>query len=152
MGQPPVSFSFIFGLFKQTIQFCTTNQCEIRSIQYTAQRIRTRDLSNMSRHPNHLTRARPDLDQEQNSCHPFVFNYLITYLPTYLPTYLYSFIGTKSWSSAPSIDWSLARSWREFWTKTEKWFFKVFQLKVSIQNGGEDDDDKISPFFVKIQK
>ena len=81
MGQPPVSFSFIFGLFKQTIQFCTTNQCEIRSIQYTAQRIRTRDLSNMSRHPNHLTRARPDLDQEQNSCHPFVFNYLPTYLP-----------------------------------------------------------------------
>ena len=32
----PASFSFIFGLFKQTIQFLTTNQSEKMSIQYTA--------------------------------------------------------------------------------------------------------------------
>ena len=35
-GPTPAS-SFIFRLFKQTIQFFTTNQCEKRSIQYTAQ-------------------------------------------------------------------------------------------------------------------
>ena len=35
-GQTPATFSFIFDLFKQTIQFFTTNQCEknIMSIQY----------------------------------------------------------------------------------------------------------------------
>ena len=33
----PASFSFIFGLFKQTIQFFKTNQCEnVMSIQYMA--------------------------------------------------------------------------------------------------------------------
>ena len=31
----PASFSFIFGLFKQTLQFFTTNICEKMSIQFT---------------------------------------------------------------------------------------------------------------------
>ena len=32
-GPTPASFSFILGLFKQTIIFFTTNQCEKMSIQ-----------------------------------------------------------------------------------------------------------------------
>ena len=35
-GPTPASFSFIFGLFKQTLQIFTTNVCEKMSIQYTA--------------------------------------------------------------------------------------------------------------------
>ena len=34
-GPTPASFSFIFGLFKQTLQIFTTNICEKMSIQYT---------------------------------------------------------------------------------------------------------------------
>ena len=45
----PASFSLIFGLFKQTIQFLTTNQCEkchVHPVYGTE--IRTHNLSNMS--------------------------------------------------------------------------------------------------------
>ena len=52
-GQIPASFSFIFGLFKQTIHFFTTNQCEICPNVHPVYGagIRTHDLSTMSRYP-----------------------------------------------------------------------------------------------------
>ena len=49
-GPTPVSFSFIFGLFKQTIQFL--QEIIVKNVHpvYSAG-IWTHDLSNMSRHP-----------------------------------------------------------------------------------------------------
>ena len=41
-------FSFIFGLFKQTLQFFTTNICEKMSIQYTVPGFKPHNLQNVS--------------------------------------------------------------------------------------------------------
>ena len=49
-GPTPASFSFIFGLFKETLQFLQQINVKIVHPVYGA-RIRTHNLSNMSRHP-----------------------------------------------------------------------------------------------------
>ena len=121
----PASFSLIFSLFKQIIQFLTRNQCKKCHVHpVNSTRIQTHDLCNMSLSPitprpgllsltqKFLYRIGPRRQRKRNLSRVSVlFRNKIpllvdhgTYLPTYLPTYLmarhvnqfFSFLGGQN--------------------------------------------------------